>query len=120
MRFDKLINKAYRIIREQDENSPPPAEGGQQDAAMPDNSEEIDKMASQVDNITSEVLELVGKLTDLLSDEENAGRIKLTPEISKLIDELDQYTTSSNPSQGLDGISKAVRDAKEDYIKVPR
>lgn len=121
MRFNKLINKAYRIIREQDENAPPaPAEGGQQDAAMPDNSEQIDNMSSQVDNITSELLELVGKLTDLLSDEENAGRIKLTPEISKLIDELDQYTASSNPSQGLDNISKAVRDAKEDYIKVPR
>lgn len=118
MRFDNLIKKTYKILAEQDENQ---STGEVPDAAMPNNAnDEIDKVSSQVENMSSEVLELVGKLIDLLSKEENAERIKLTPEISKLLDELKNYTSSSNPSQGLDGIDKAVRDAQSDYIKTPR
>jgi hypothetical protein len=118
MRFDKLIKRTYKIIAEQDEN---PSVEGAPDAAMPNSTnQEIDKISSQVENMSSEVLELVGNLTDLLSKEENAGRIKLTPEISRLLDELKSYTASSNPSQGLDGINKAVKDAESDYIPTPR
>jgi hypothetical protein len=117
MNFDKFIKKQFTIL-EQDQsgqNSAP----YQNDAVMPDVDQESKKMTSQIENIESEVLQLVNKLISLLRDEETAKRIHLTPEISSLLDELQGYSTTPNPSAGLDNIEKAVKDAKEDYIRKP-
>lgn len=112
MKFDKFIKKSFLLI-EQDENIP--------DESLKDAAKTIDKskaqLTNQVESSQERLIELIKGLVDVLMTEYRAENIKLTPNLTKTLQEIKNSSLIPQPIESLSQIDSIISNLKSEYEK---